>query len=392
MTLADYRALFDLPPDVAYLDHAATGVLGRHAHAAAADFLAGHAGHVPARSPNNYPADLARIERLRERAARLVGVPTRNVEVVPNTSAGVNWLAQGLDWQPGDRVAVPAGEFPTNHLPWRGLASRGVAVDLVPAPGGTFTADDVAAVITPRTRVVSVSFVQFLSGFRADLAAISDVCRAHDVLFAVDAIQGTGALRIDAGALGTDLVACGGHKWLCAMHGLGFAAVSDRLLERLVPVRGWLNGPVDWDDFDAVSDDVHPDATRFRTGTLPNAQAYALDASLGAMLDVGPETIEAAVLGHAHRLADGLDALGLRRYGSSDPAHASGIVTVDVPDADALVAHLAAQGVYASARSRKLRLAPHAHTRDADITRALDAVAAFARAGHAAPVSVPVLA
>ena len=392
MTLAAYRALFDLPPGVAYLDHAATGVLGRHAHGAAADFMSGHAGRVPGRSPNDYPADLARVERLRERAARLVGMPTRSVEVVPNTSAGVNWLAQGLDWQPGDRVAIPACEFPTNHLPWRGLAARGVALDLVPAPGGTVTAEAIAAAITPRTRVVSVSFVQFLSGFCADLAAISDVCRAHGVLFAVDAIQGAGALRLDASALGIDLAVAGGHKWLCGMHGLGVAAVSDRLLARLVPVRGWLNGPVDWDDFDVVTDDLHPDATRFRTGTLPTAQAYALDASIGAMLDVGPAVIEAAVLGHARTLADGLDALGLKRYGSPEPAHASGIVTVDVPDADALVAHLVASGVYASARSRKVRFAPHAHTRAADVEHALDATAAFARAGHTAPVSVPVLA
>ena len=388
MTLSAYRDLFDLPPNEAYLEHAAVGVLARPTRDAAVGVLDRHAGRVAGQSPNTYLADSARTDRLRERAARLVGADVRAVEVVPNTSAGVNLLAQGLDWQPGDRVVVPECEFPTNHLPWRGLAARGVHVDRVAAPGGQFTAEALDAAITPRTRVVSVSWVQFLSGYRADLAAVRDVCEARGVWFCVDAIQGAGALRLDVADLKPDLVAFGGHKWMCAMHGLGVAVVSDALLAHLAPVRGWLNGPVDWDDFSAVTDDFHADATRFRTGTLPVAQVYALDASVGAMLDVGPDAIEAAVLGHARALADGLDALGLRRYGSSDPAHASGIVTVEPPQPEALLAHLAASGVQASLRSRKLRFSPHAHTREADVGQALDAVAAFVRAGNAAPVSV----
>ncbi len=169
MTLDAYRALFDLPPDLAYLDHAAAGVLSRPTHDAALGALGRHAGHVPGASPNTFPADLERLDRLRTRAATLLNADVRGVEVVPNTSAGINWLAQGLDWKAGDRVAIPACEFPTNHLPWRALAARGVIVDRVGSPGGTVTPEAIDAAITDRTRVVSVSFVQFLSGFRADL-------------------------------------------------------------------------------------------------------------------------------------------------------------------------------------------------------------------------------
>ena len=377
MALDDYCGLFDLPADVAYLDHAATGVLSRPVMDAVVGFLAGRAGRIDGRSPNNYPADLGVIDRARERAARLVGADVRNVDLVPSTSDAINLLAQGLDWEAGDRVVVPECEFPANHLPWRGLAPRGVVVDRVASPDGTFTAEALDAAITDRTRVVSVSFVQFLSGFRCDLAAIRDVCAARGVLLCVDAIQGVGALRLDAAGL--DLVAAGGQKWMCAMQGLAVAVVSDRLLERLEPVRGWLNGPVDWDDFSVVTDDLHPDATRFRTGTVAVAQAYALDASLGNHLAVGPAAIEVAVLGHARTLADGLEALGLRRYGSSDPAHASGIVTVEHGAPEAFHAHLEAHGVRASMRSRKLRFAPHAHTRPDDLTRALDAAQDFVR-------------
>ncbi|MDT0633052.1 aminotransferase class V-fold PLP-dependent enzyme [Rubrivirga sp. S365] len=379
MTLDAYRDLFDLPADVAYLDHAATGVLSRPAREAAVAFLDARAGRDPSRSPNDYPTDLERVDRARRRAAALVGAGVRNVEVVPNTSAGLGLLASGLDWRPGDRVVVPACEFPANVLPWRALEDRGVAVDLVPHREGTFTVEDVEAVLRPETRLVAVSWVQFLSGFRCDLDGLGALCRERGVLFAVDAIQGVGALRLDVGAVRPDLVAFGGHKWLCGMQGAGVVVVADTLLDRLRPARGWLNGPIDWDDLEAAGLALHDDATRFRTGTLPTAQLYALDAALGLFLDVGADAVEAAVLAGAGRLADGLARLGARRYGTDHPARASGIVTVAVADPEGLHAHLAERGVAVSLRNRLVRFAPHAHTREADLDRALDAVASFGR-------------
>ncbi|MEM0964417.1 MAG: aminotransferase class V-fold PLP-dependent enzyme, partial [Bacteroidota bacterium] len=269
MTLNAFRSQFRLPDDTVYLDHAATGVLSESAHSAAADFLAGRAGHVPGRMPNNFPVDLERIERARQRAATLVGADVSQTALVPNTSYGLNLVAQGLDWQPGDRVAVPGCEFPSNLLPWRALHDRDVVTDAIPHRDGAFTLDDIEATLRPETRVVAVSAVQFLSGFRCDLAAIGDLCRQRGILFVVDGIQGVGAVRIDVQEIQADLLAVGGHKWLGSMQGAGFVAVSPHLMERVRPLRGWLNGPVDWDDFERVGLELHPDATRFHVGTFP---------------------------------------------------------------------------------------------------------------------------
>ncbi len=376
MTLDAYRALFPLPDGVAYLDHAATGVLGRHVTDAVADYLAGRAGRLPDRSPNNFPADLDRADRARTRAGALVGRAAADVALVPNTSYGLNLVAQGLDWRPGDRVVVPGCEFPANHLPWLGLAHLGVEVDAVAHREGVFSVDDLAAAIRPQTRVVAVSAVQFLSGFRCDLAAIGQLCRDRGVLFVVDAIQAVGALRLDASAVGAGLLATGAHKWLGGMQGAGFAALDPDLRDRLRPTRGWLNGPVDWDDFDAVSTELHPDATRFHVGTGPTAQVYALDAALGALHDLGPDVAERAVLDHAARLADGLDRLGYVRYGAPG-APRSGIVTVRADDPEGLHAWLAGCGVACSMRSRLVRFAPHAQTPPDAIDQALDAVASY---------------
>jgi selenocysteine lyase/cysteine desulfurase len=146
---------------------------------------------------------------------------------------------------------------------------------------------------------------------------------------------------------------------------------------RLRPTRGWLNGPVDWDDFDAVSTDLHPDATRFHVGTMATAGLYALDAAIGAVLDVGPETIERAVLATAARLGEGLDRLGYERVGPREVE--SGIVTVRAEDPEGLHAHLTARGVVCSLRSRLVRFAAHAQTRTEAVDLALEAVASFGR-------------
>ena len=175
------------------------------------------------------------------------------------------------------------------------LEPEGVVVDRIACASGGFTLEAVEAALGPRTRVLAVSWVQFLSGFRAPLAEMAELCRARGVILAVDAIQGVGALRLEFDALGLDFVASGGQKWMLGPQGSAFVAVSPRLQERLEPMRGWLNGPVDWDDFGSASLDLHADATRFRVGTLATAPILGLLASVEQFLDAGPEAVEASV-------------------------------------------------------------------------------------------------
>ena len=371
MTLDAYRALFDLPPERVYLNYAAVGVLSRPSADAVRAYLDERAGAAP----GAFEPHLETIERALERFAALIGSDRAHVETLPNTSYGVDVLAGGLDWQPGDRVAVPACEFPTNLMPWRALDAKGVAVDLVPHREGTFTVDDFRAVVTDKTRVLAVSSVQFLSGFRADLAALGQLARDAGALFCVDAIQSLGALRLDAPALGIDLAAAGGHKWLGGMMGAGAVYTSDRVIAETEPVVGWLGGDVDWDDFEGMDGALYPDARRFRAGTVATAPLLALDASLGALLAVGPDAVETAVLANARRLADGAAALGIPRFGSADPAHASGIVTLSPRDPEAVFERLTAAGIDAALRSRRLRLSAHAQTAPGDVDRALAALA-----------------
>lgn len=376
MTLAAFRAQFPHTERLVYLDHAGLGPLPRPAVEAVQTFLEERS----LTNPNNYWSALPRIQRARERAAAMLGAPAARVDFTPNTSYALNALALGYPWQPGDRVAVPACEFPANLHPWLQLRALGVGVDLIGHTDGVVTADDVARALTPATRVVAVSWVQFLSGDRIDLAAVADVVHARGAVLAVDAMQGLGAFRLDAPALGLDFVACGAQKWLLGMQGAAFLYVTEDLQEQLRPVRGWMNGPVDWDDFFNVSEDLHPDAMRFRVGTLASGPLVALDASLGLLLDLDPEEAEGQVLAMARRIADGLDTLGLARFGTGGVPN-SGIVTTRHPAPEEAHARLQAAGIHVALRDRKLRFAPHAYTTEGDVDRALEAVAATLAAG-----------
>jgi cysteine desulfurase/selenocysteine lyase len=366
---ADLRAHFPHAARMVYLDHAAISPLARPVAGAVEAYLRERSET----RPNNSWETMPRLERARERAARLMNAPVERVELAPNTSYALNVLALGYPWQPGDRVAVPACEFPANAHPWLQLRARGVEVDLVPHAQGVVTVEDLEKALAPRTRVVAVSWVQFLSGYRLDLPALAEVVHARGALLAVDAIQGLGGLALDVGAAGVDFLACGGQKWLLGMQGAAVLYLTEALQERLAPVRGYLNGPVDWDDLSSFADTLHPDARRFRVGTLPMAPLVALDAALGLLLDVGPEAVERRVLALARRAAAGADRLGLRRYGPDEVL--SGIVTVEHPAPEAAHARLVQENVHLALRDRKLRFSPHAYNTGEEIDAALEAVA-----------------
>lgn len=377
MTFDDLRSLFPHTEHQTYLNHAAVSPMSRPVREAIDAYVGERHGAGPEAPVENFESFLPVIQDTKDRVATVLGTEASRVEFVPNTSAGLNVLARGLDWKAGDRIAVPDGAFPTNVYPFLNLEAEGVEVDFVPTTEGAYTVEDVADTLRPETRLLSVSWVHFLSGFRADLEALGALCEAHDVIFCVDAIQGLGALQIDVEAAGVDFLAAGGHKWLMAAQGIGVLYCDEALQDDLRPPTGWLHGPVDWEHLDDYALTFHDDARRFRTGTLNSVGVAALHAALGLYLDAGPERCEERVLDLSTTLADELAARGLSRYGTDAPAHASGIVTVGPDNPEALFSHLNEHGITGALRNRKLRLAPTYYNDASDLGAILDAVDSF---------------
>ncbi len=365
MSLSDH---FSHTERLTYLDHAASGVLSKRTRAAVTDFLDTRGG-AQGDDIGFWPAFESILASVRERTAHLAGCRADQIAFTAHTSDSLSLLAEGLPLGPGDRIAIPDCEFPSNVYPFQHLERKGVAVDLIPTARGVVTLDAIERAMTPRTKLVAVSWVQFLSGARIDPAAVAEIVHSHGAWLSVDAIQGAGACAMDVTAWGADFVACGVQKWLMAMRGVGWAYVSDALLDVITPRAGWLGGPADWNALTDYDLRFWPDARRFEIGTHNQAGLVAFDAALTEVEDLGRADCAANTRSAANRVARELEALGLRRYGSDDPAHASGIVTVEVPDAEAFRVRLAEANVVVSVRNGLLRVSPHWYTTDADIDR-----------------------
>src|SRR5262249_7737925 len=185
---------------------------------------------------NNYSAWCRYSEeQIKARVARLIGARPSEIAFVKNTTEGLVTVANGLDWREGDNVVLPRIEYPSNVYCWMRLAKIGVSIRWIEPQEGRVPLAAIAQTINKRTRVVSLSAVQFSNGYRHDLAALSELCRRRSVLLNLDAIQWVGALNLDLSQLAVDFLAFGGHKWLLAPIGTGIFYCSANALDRLAP-------------------------------------------------------------------------------------------------------------------------------------------------------------
>src|SRR5262245_55751986 len=216
----DWFALRDEMPVTrrwAFLDHAAVAPLSGRARRAMGEWAGDLAEHGVA----NEPRWLRRVEEVRGLAARLLNSDPLDVAFVKNTSEGIGIVAEGFPWRPGDNLVTAAEEYPANLYPWMNLAGRGVELRRVPSRGPRIEIDDLRAAIDARTRLVSLSTVEFASGFRNDLDVIGGLCRERGIAFFVDAIQGLGVFPLSVRHTSIDFLAADGHKWLLGPEGAG---------------------------------------------------------------------------------------------------------------------------------------------------------------------------
>ncbi|MFE9577120.1 aminotransferase class V-fold PLP-dependent enzyme [Nocardia sp. NPDC006044] len=303
-------------------------------------------------------------------AARLSGFATSSVVLVPNTSTGLFQAAFAIP--PGlatGEVLLSGNDFPANHYPWARAAQAGrFRLRVIAPPGGRMSPEVVRAELRPDTTAVSISAVDFATGYRADLAGIREVIGER--LLIVDGIQGFGVTTQPWQVC--DILVVGGQKWLRAGWGTGFLALSDRALERVDPLLSGWTGAVDPTRYDGL---IHPQAhgaARFSLTNLSPVDHAAFAAALELVESVGPAWIEHRVgerLGALHEALLPFDPLIRSAVG---PEHRSGILSFALPDHQPaqLGKRLAAAGVTATVHAEAVRLSVHATTTDA----AIDAV------------------
>jgi selenocysteine lyase/cysteine desulfurase len=322
---------------------------------------------------------MSALSSARSHAARLIGVAASEIALVPNTQVGINIAANAVLERATDRhtILLSAGEFPANVYPWLALRQHGFTVELLPTDARGLPREDVLMdrMAAGDVAANSVSFVQFASGFRMDLAALSEVCRAHDVLLVVDAIQGLGALPLDARALHIDVLACGGQKWLCSPWGSGFAYVRAGLLRTFEPTYpGWLSYQSSMDFSNLLSYDTAllDDARRFEVGSIAFQDQLGMAHSIEHLLDTGIAQIWQHILGLQQPLVEWAQRRGVEITSDLTAARRSGILCIRPPQPAAAHAALVAAGIACAFREQAIRLAPHWYNTQDEIGRVLE--------------------
>jgi selenocysteine lyase/cysteine desulfurase len=368
MNWTSFRSEFPVTAHWAYLDHAAVAPLSGRAQKALLDWSTDMAENGVVHESTW----LRRVEEVRRLAGQLLNADPLDIAFIKNTSEGVGIVAEGLPWRAGDNVVTAEEEYPANIYPWLNLQHRGVEVRRVPSQHNRIAIDDIRAAIDDRTRLLSLSYVEFASGFRNDLDALGGLCRERGVLFFVDAIQGLGVLPLDVRRTPIDFLAADGHKWLLSPEGAGLFWIRRDLVEQLHPVGiGWNSVVGAW-DFSRIDFRLKPHAGRWESGSLNMGGIAALGASLGLLLEAGIPAIESRVMELTDRLCEASARAGLQVFSSRRAGDRSGIVSL-VPrremDTGTIVRRCRAEGIAINHRAGRLRVSPHAYNTAEEVDR-----------------------
>jgi cysteine desulfurase/selenocysteine lyase len=395
MDFESAREQFPALRDKVFLDAACVSLAPRAATEAIQEFLA-MTLECPARSSTLHHIAMDEMRsRARPAVARLIHAREDEIALVESTTHGLSLAAQAIPLVAGDRVLLSDLEFIEVATPWLQLRERGVTIDLVPNRGGVVSPEDIAERITPRTRVLAISSVQWSNGYRSDLGLLSALCRERGIWLVVDAIQQLGAFPLDVQATPVDVLVCGGHKWLNAPFGCGFLYLRrERMPELRPPMAGYLDieMPHGWGEYfqtpsiSPVGDfKFFSDAKRFETGGTANyGGAIGLAASLELIHALGTEKIAEHIRRLTDHLIAGLRTLGVELVTPPQPEHRSGIVTFSVGSAAdncALMERLLDKKILVSVRYTSnvggVRVSCHFYNNFDDIDRLLNAVEAI---------------
>ncbi len=369
----EFRRQMPVAERWAYFDHAAVAPLPARAQQALLRWVQQACEHGDV----HWPEWARRVEDLRNRAAKLLGATPEEIALVRSTSEGVNLVAEGFPWQPGDNVVTLADEFPTNQYPWLNQADRGVETRRIPVGPEGVELDAIARACDDRTRIVTISWVSYCTGRRFDLDRLAEIAHQRGALLFVDGIQGLGVLPLDVRKTPIDFLAADGHKWLLGPEGAGIFYIRREHLDRLRPIGlGW-NSVAHAHDFARIELNLKDTAARYEGGSQNMAGMISLASSVELLLELGQAAIAERILETTDVACRRLQAIGAQIVSDRRPDRKSGIVVFEMPGQDPveLREKCLREDIVLSCRAGKLRISVHGYNNLQDVERLVDVLA-----------------
>src|SRR6266702_1067340 len=357
------QLFFPIARNCVYLNHAADGPLPSPVVRTLYTYIddSSNFGNV------NFARWTEHVRGAHRRMANMIRVRPDQIAMTASTGDGLMMIAGGLRWQPGDMIVSADCEFPSNVYPWLNLQAQGVQVHLVKMCEYRVAVEDVLSSITERTRLVSLSLVEFSTGYRNDIATIARYCHERGIICGIDAAQALGALDIDVHMLGVDYLVAVARRWVLSPHATGVHYVEDDVQAQLHTVRkGWFSVQAPYDFFH-YEQPLKAGMARFEHSTPNGVPILGLDAALGIFecLDGGMPAVEERILGLTSYAIAGLERLGYPVVSPQGEGERSGIVCFKLHpqrqdiNSQQLVDELASRNIHLAARGDVVRISPH---------------------------------
>lgn len=373
--ITEIRRDFPVTQDWIYMNHAGVAPISRRVAERMAEFNQDMLDHGAAHSLD-WERDVATV---RSMAAKLINAEPADIAFLKNTAEGINIIAHGIDWKPGDNVVVMDRDYPSNIYPWVNLEDRGVELRCVAPIDGVTDAQRILDAFDSRTRCASITFVDWCSGHRLELQTIGEACEERDILFLVDPMQGLGAFELDVKKSRIGALPCGAWKWLLGPTGVAIFYCPKPTRERIRQQFVGADCVVDAENYLDYDFTLLPSAKRFEYAMLDYAAIMGLGGALeqvesvtGDMTQISP--ISDRVLDLTQLLIDKAAAKGYKHYGPADRSLRSGIVSIEHErhPAREVRRRLYRESVLASVRDGRVRLAPHYYMTEDEIMRVVD--------------------
>jgi selenocysteine lyase/cysteine desulfurase len=357
MNIDEVRNLFPhIKTGQIYFNHAAIGPWS----SLVLDRIEEYSKQRSGESIENYKSFLNWSSSAKSKLGKLIGANPDRIAWIDNVSNGLNILAQGLKWNNGDRVIINDIEFPSNVYPFLNLREYGVEIDIVKSKNGIVDFEEIERAITPKTKLVSISAVQFLSGYRANLDAIADLCKKNNIIFCVDAIQATGVVQIDVVKSKIDYLCGGTQKWLMAAQGLSYIYITEELQSRITQKNvGWASVENAWNllQYDLT---LKNSAERFQNGTVNALGVAIFDSMLDLFDKFGIENCELKIINNTNYFIEQLCKIGIEPILKNvKEENRAGIITFKHPKANEIYNQLEKRKIYCAVREGMIRFSPH---------------------------------
>ncbi len=372
MNIEDIRKNFPVTKNLIYLDNAAVAPV----HSLTKKYMDEYMEHFLNFGLKDYAKWVDMMDLTREKLAKFINAKVYEIAFVKNTSAGLSIIANGIDFKQGENIIIPDIEFPSNVYPWLNLQRKGVETKFLKADkNGFLDYKNLEELIDKNTRLISISWIEFVNGFKNDLKAISQIIKNKSnefdkkIYFCVDGIQGLGALKFDINDYDIDFIVADGHKWLLTIEGAGFMYCSEKVLDNVHPVSvGWKTVK-DALNFTKINFDIRQGADKFEEGSMNVAGITSIAASMDLFAQYGMDFVEERVLGLSAYAINLFEEKGFNVVSCKEDKHRSGIVSFTTPDVEEDFLKLVSNNVQLSKRGANLRISPHFYNTKEEISK-----------------------